>query len=461
MSALTVLHKQHRILKCESHKAVATVKHHLLLDKPGKRAQNRIAAKSKDNIYKFMGKEIESAEDRTSAFNYVENLFTNDNDKFDLNAYRKVKHKLKKWISSDKATEKEVLLFKFLLEETNKRNTTFNKAVFIKSLEKAGTLSRFNDKKKAVALICDLHNERIKLNVDHSSQLNCALIDVLLKIPQHNKNELTAEEQEKILTSYYSENFPDFDVLLSIIHKDEIVHHVHIVLDGKNNKTNDYDYVQSQYEFVKSKYKLDDINNDEHSVKYPKLNSALTKEQLIKVGELLQTDFYEHINAAQSKHDFKKKEYLSEQHKSIERAKIALDTNKPIADREFNTATYLAKVNNTRRKILEMQDNEMSKNSITMSAQKEHIRLSEGKLDELSMLLGTRAYELSQALSEPLIVIASTLSQIRETISEAQLERIRSAIAIFDHEKANSAVAIPEPLNSELEEQIAPYRFNR
>jgi hypothetical protein len=334
MSASTMLHKQHRMKKCEVHKATKTVKHHLLLDKPGERAKQRVIAKSKDNIYIFKGKRIESEEDRKKALNYIESLFSNDNEKFDLNAFRKVKHKLKKWIASDKTSPKEVELFTKILSATNdKKQGAIKKEGALMFLSGLGKVSRFNDKKKAIELLCDLHNKRRKLNIDQGSQLNCALVDVLFKIPHHNKTELTGEEQLKILVSYYRKNFPAFPVVLAVCHKDEIGDHPHIMLDAKNEVTGAYDYVQSQYEFAKSKFNLDSS--------YPPLNSELDESQLKTVGELLQTDFYDYINQKQKKHVFKLKEYITPEHKKLEREKISLDTSKPIADREYNTATYL------------------------------------------------------------------------------------------------------------------------
>jgi len=104
------------------------------------------------------------------------------------------------------------------------------------------------------------------------------------------------------------------------------------------------------------------------------------------------------------------------------------------------------------------QTNEISENSIKISAQKERIRVNHSKLDELTMLIGKNAHKLSQALSEPLIVIASALSQITENMPEQQIKRIRDALVRFDDAKSNSPVPIPEPLNTEIDKRLNTFR---
>ena len=107
---------------------------------------------------------------------------------------------------------------------------------------------------------------------------------------------------------------------------------------------------------------------------------------------------------------------------------------------------------------LQAQTNKISENSIKISAQKERIRVNHSKLDELTMLIGKNAHKLSQALSEPLIVIASALSQITENMPEQQIKRIRDALVRFDDAKSNSPVPIPEPLNTEIDKRLNTFR---
>jgi len=197
--------------------------------------------------------------------------------------------------------------------------------------------------------------------------LNTRIISLLFKIPEHNEIELDAENQEDILLNYYKENFSNYDVILSSIHKDEATRdHVHAVIDGLNKKTKKCDFVQSQYAYIKLKYEL---------TYFPNLYSDCESNQVKIVGELLQQDFYEYANK-KLKHnniEFVKKEYESIQHKDLERDVIKNDTGKRIADREYNTANYLAK----------QKDKNYLEN---ISLKKENKKLKEENLNLLSII---------------------------------------------------------------------------
>lgn len=331
----TILHKQIRVAKFNGNLAKALAAHDLLLDDPAQRQQHRITEKSNQNVYRFRGNLITDETERQTALQYVESLYQNDNEQFDSTAFRKTKHKLKKWIEGEKTTEDERLLFTKLLSQIDKKKgSRLDSEKVLSYLDRAGQkekISRYNDKKKALQKLCDLHNERTELNIDQTSQLNAASISVLLKIPENNGQVLTGEEQEKLITDYYKTNFPDYEIVLSIIHNDEAVPHVHLTVDGKNNQTKQYDFVQNQYDYIRTKKGLE----------FPQKNSQLTPEQLQVVGEEIQNDFYEFINSRQQKVTFAKKEYESPEHKAIERKVIKSDTSKRIADREYNTANWL------------------------------------------------------------------------------------------------------------------------
>jgi len=234
MEKSTLLYKQIRVAKFNVNQALALVKHDILLQDDEKLKQNRITSKSDLNIYKFKDKIISSKSDREKALLYVESLFMNDNANFENIKFSKVKSKFKRWIKAEKTTAPEKELFIKVLKIADKfenRKISLESLIF-KLSDISEQVTRFNDKKRALETFADLHNQKISLNIDSSSQLNTRIISLLFKIPEHNKIKIDAETQEDILLNYYKENFSNYDVILSSIHKDEATRdHVHAVLD--------------------------------------------------------------------------------------------------------------------------------------------------------------------------------------------------------------------------------------
>jgi len=339
MEKSTLLYKQLRIAKFNVNQALALVKHDILLQNDEQLKQNRITSKSHLNIYKFKGQLINLKSDREKALSYVESLFMNDNANFEHIKLSKIKSKLKKWIKAKKTTKEEIKLFKKLLKIDEIFSDRKIKSEFL--INQLSCISeqvtRFNDKKRALETFADLHNQKVNLNIDSSSQLNTRLISLLFKIPEHNKVKLDAETQENILLSYYQKNFSNYEIILSSIHKDEATRdHVHVVVDGLSKETKQCDFVQNQYTYIKLKYEL---------IEYPELYSDCESNEVKFIGELLQQDFYHYVNDKLSNQNimFIKKEYENQLHKDLERRAIKNDTGKRIADREYNTANYLAK----------------------------------------------------------------------------------------------------------------------
>jgi hypothetical protein len=340
----TLLHKQIRVAKFNSKLAKSLAEHDLLLDDPKKRNQNRIEAKSHLNVYTFKCEKIESEEDRKKVLSYIDSLYENDNADFDLTAFSKTKHKIKKWMNNEKTPDAEKDLYNKLLRIASEhQDRTIKSQSIIDLLLKSSTkVTRLNDKKKALESFIELHNKRVGLNIDSESQLNTRVISTIFKIPNHNKTPLTGEEQQELLNEYYKQNFPDYEIIYSVIHKDEVDGHVHNMINGKNRSTNKCDFVQNQYEYILNKIKPSG---------FPGLYRDLDDEQLIKFGELIQDDFYAFTNKLLVNKDveFEKKQYNSPEEKALDRGKIKRDTSKPIADRAYNTATYLEEQKNKNR----------------------------------------------------------------------------------------------------------------
>lgn len=435
----TILHKQIRVAKFNKNLAKALAEHDLLMDNPAKRNQQRISAKSHLNVYRFRGNIVTDETGREDALNYVQSLYENDNNQFDSTAYRKTKHKLKKWAESDKCNEQERAFFAKLVAATDDKKTTGMKLDgAIQLLEKCGKVSRFNDKKRAVQKLVELHNQRKDLNIDQTSQLNTCTVSVLLKIPEHNGLLLTGEEQEKLITDYYKENFPDYEIVLSVIHNDESVPHVHLTIDAKNKQTQQYDFVQNQYEYIKQKKGLN----------LPELYSQLSPKELTLVGEELQNDFYEHINQRQQKVTFAKKEYESPEHKEAERQVIKLDTSKRIADREYNTANWLNKhKNKLNRKVQELNNDVENLNNTQKLLEQQN-----EQLQTLSEDLQRKVPELiHDAMESATIWATKALNTALEVLEERlrRLHQIHPRIASEVAEKAE-VLSIDEDRKEEV-----------
>lgn len=416
MKTSTVLHKQIRVSRMNKNLTANLAEHDLLLDNPAKRKKHRITKMAKYNVYKFFGKEIKTESERKNALKYVNSLSYKNVD-MDLKTLRKCKHKIKKWIDNSKTKPKEKAFFEKII---SLENQTINAEKVISYFSELDKPSRFNDKKKAIETFIALNNEKAKLKISNTGcMLSSSIISVLFKIPDHNGRKLTVEEQEILINDYYAKNFPDYPVVLSIIHKDEAVPHVHLIVDAKNKRTGAYDFVQYQYEKTRTNHKLD----------YPKRYSDLSPEQLSKAGELFQTDFYEYINSRQNKVLFAKKEYISPEHKRAEREIIKGDTSKRSVDREYNTANYFAKVkNDLENKVngLTIKINDLKYKSDSISLDNESkIKLAKSLLNDCSTLI---VGYVRDALGTNLSTLESKLEQLHQISPENALEAYELAL---------------------------------
>lgn len=345
MKNSTILYKQIRIAKFNINQALAIVRHDILLQSEEKLKQNRITSKSHLNSYLFRGKIIKSKNERENILKYIKSLFINENEKFNNIKFSKTKSKIRKWLNSENTEIAEKKLFEKIIFITEKcPDRKVDKNAIIENYRNSGIkFKKFNDKIKAINDICDLHNEKTNLNVDSGSQFSTRLVSVLLKIPEHNQVELEAEKQQEILIEYFSSHFPNYEVILSSIHKDEATRdHVHLIIDAKNKNTGAFDFVETQYRHVIESLELDDL---------PPRYSMCNEKQVRLIGELLQDHFYDFINKKMKPEriSFIKKQYTNIYEKEIERERIKNDTGKRIADREYNTANYLSIVKNKLR----------------------------------------------------------------------------------------------------------------
>ena len=336
----TFLYKQLRISKFNKNLALATARHSLLLESLADKAQNRISKNSHLNSYIFKGEKLVSESERLRAYQYIQSFFANDNKQFDNIRYSKTKSKFRKWIDSVTLSNSEKAFYRLLLDQTEvAKNKKFKLATLLRRLDELDhKIKRYNDKKRAIEDLCQLHNQRALLNIDSSNQLEIRIVETLFKIPLHNACELDIEVQEEILQAYYKQNFPNYELFLSVIHRDEIGDHVHAFVDAKNSETGLCDFVQKNHEYALRKFELYNFPK-----KYSKCNSAQVRE----LNSHLQDDFYafsnEFLKSRALPYRFGKK-VLDEEEQAL-RDSIKIDSSKRMADREFNTANYLTKKN--------------------------------------------------------------------------------------------------------------------
>ena len=127
------------------------------------------------------------------------------------------------------------------------------------------------------------------------------------------------------------------------------------------------DFVEQQYQFIKSKKWLFD---------YPDKYSACSSQQVKKVGEWLQQDFYEFTNQYLLENGHSVEFAIKELTKEEQELRKVIKTNnaKRIADREYNTANYLAKENHNHYQTKAELELEISTLEKKLKQLKRHIK---------------------------------------------------------------------------------------
>jgi hypothetical protein len=254
----TLLFKTIRSQRFNVNRAVAIMKHDLLLDDIDKRRGVRISEKSHLNSYKYRGNYLVSDEEKQITMDEIRGLvFGTISDlapSFDPKLYSRTKFKLKSWSNKDsKTSDEERKIFEKMIVDAERKDYEFDPDSLVESLSSLGKVKRFNDKKRAIVTFSKLHNEKLSTKIDSSSKFKTGVEHVIFKIPGTNAQVLTGDELESIINRYYTTQFPDYPVLLSVVHRDETNEHAHLTVHAQNQKTKEYDFVQHQYEKVKDK----------------------------------------------------------------------------------------------------------------------------------------------------------------------------------------------------------------
>ena len=428
----TLLFKTMRIARFNVNKAAACVKHDLLLDTVEKIRVQRIPEKSYLNTYTYRGKIITDVDERNAALDEIKRLaFGTINElapSFDSKLYSKKKYKIKKFAGDEKLTEVERDFFSKLSLLVEQKDAPLDAPVLVDELMAMGKIKRFNDKKKLIESISELHNQRRELNVDSSSKFATGIETVIFKVPGTNEQKLSGAELEAIINRYYRETFPDYPVLLSVVHRDEDIEHAHLTVHAQNQKTLEYDFVQHQYELVR-----DEIKGMDMPERYSDIRGKGADAKLRAVGEALQARVYEFTNrqpeVLAKKVTFKQKEYVDAEHKRREREVIKLDTSKRIADREFNTANYLSKLKHQRERELEQVRKKLTSANDELEQTERYLIVAQDERDAAIREANVLA-EQNQYLRETVICNAkkADVAEKRAAAAEQSLEAFKSLI---------------------------------
>ena len=249
------------------------------------------------------------------------------NEKTDaIDALSKYKAKVNKFHNSitDDGDELKIFLSKILEEKE-----VFDVDEEISQLT-SFDFSRKNQKTETVRKFLNLHNEVIENKADIARN-KVFIQEAFFKVPAHNKVDMKADEMLNALSSFYYKNFPDYPVKLIVFHGDEVGNHPHIFVEAKNKRTNKYDLLNAQKQFVND-------NIDKVKAEYPdaeKLDFSNRSYSAKKLqAQYFQTLFYQHTNKMLLRYNVEAKKLDKTKEHNERMRKIEEDAKKPKIERE-------------------------------------------------------------------------------------------------------------------------------
>ena len=287
------------------------------------------------------------------------------NEKSDaVDALSKYKAKVNKWHNSltDNSDNLKIFLAKILEEKE-----IFDIEKEINQLSEF-EFARKNQKTETVKKFLQLHNEVIE-NKSDIARNKVFIQEAFFKIPAHNNVQIDAEDMMLSIASFYSINFPDYPVKLIVFHGDEIGNHPHIFVEAKNKRTNKYDLLNAQKQFVND-------NIDKIKAEYPdaeKLDFSNRSYSAKKLqAQYFQTLFYQHTNKMLLQYNVEAKKLDKTKEHNERMRKIEEDAKKPKVERE--ASFYNAQLND-----LKEQNKELNEQNETLT--KENTSLSESNAE--------------------------------------------------------------------------------
>ena len=298
---------------------------------------------SHNNIFIVNGKPVPMNE--ASALSFIKNTLTpfhlvnrnKEQRKEDVETKGKYKYKIKK-IIKDEAGQPIAAYLDELIDRSD-----YIDGEQVKEDFEAFEVSRKAQKLKSVQNYIDLHNTITQAEKPLDGR-KTVIQEAFFKFPMHNQVDLPAEFYISAIQDFYAKYFPDYNVLLTVYHGDELEggkkkvgDHPHIFIDCKNKRTGEYDLTEQQAVLANKVIKHVEFFKD-----YTPVN---TKQQTYQesqiIGEALQELFYKHINKK-----FKTESIplvanrVEKTQENLElRKKIRLESKKAKEDRAFNLYT--------------------------------------------------------------------------------------------------------------------------
>lgn len=301
-------------------------------------------------------------------------------------------------------------------------------------------LSRKAQKLKSVQNYIDLHNGIIQTEKPLDGR-KTVIQEAFFKFPMHNQIDLSPEFYITAIQEFYAQYFPDFKVILTVYHGDELEgkrdkkvgDHPHIFIDCKNQRTGEYDLTEQQALLANKVIETVDFFKE-----YSPVNTkSQTYEESQIIGEALQELFYQHIN-----HKFMMDNIpifasrLEKTQENLEkRKKIRLESKKPKEERAFNLYTLREEQLEEIEKKLEGAEIEIKQTvenktqlDAAITTKKELIVKQEIKLDRAEKYTNKRLASLSSEISEKkksleeLTMQEETTKQTIKNLTQKQIE---------------------------------------
>ena len=324
---------------------------------------------SHSNIFIVNGKPVTMNE--ASALSFIKDTLTpfhlvnrsKEQRKEDVETKGKYKYKIKK-IIKDEADQPIAAYLDELIDRSD-----YIDGEQVKEDFEAFEVSRKAQKLKSVQSYIDLHNTITQAEKPLDGR-KTVIQEAFFKFPMHNQVDLPAEFYVSAIQDFYAKYLPDYNVLLTVYHGDELEggkkkvgDHPHIFIDCKNKRTGEYDLTEQQAVLANKV-----IKHVEFFKSYTPVN---TKQQTYQesqiIGEALQELFYKHINKK-----FKTENIplvanrLEQTQESLKlRKKIRLESKKAKEDRAFNLYTMRQeKLEEIENKLVEVAEEVENKKQI-------------------------------------------------------------------------------------------------
>lgn len=393
---------------------------------------------SNKNIFIVNGKPVPMNE--ASALSFIKDTLTpfhlvnrsKEQRKEDVEIKGKYKYKIKK-IIKDEAGQPIAAYLDNLIDRGD-----YIDGEQVKEDFEAFEVSRKAQKLKSVQNYIDLHNTITQAEKPLDGR-KTVIQEAFFKFPMHNQVDLPAEFYVSAIQDFYAKYFPDYNVLLTVYHGDELEggkkkvgDHPHIFIDCKNKRTGEYDLTEQQAVLANKV-----IKHLEFFKSYTPVN---TKQQTYQesqiIGEALQELFYKHINKK-----FKTENIslvanrLEQTQENLElRKKIRLESKKTKENRAFNLYTMRQEqLEEIKNKLMEVAEEVENKKQIKGTIDQE---IHQGqqvsfnlqmKIEKAETYWGKRLAQFDSKLKENTTTL-STLTQkriyIQQDITQLQNKKV-------------------------------------